>query len=88
MAASLRELRQRRKSVTATKKITRAMELIASSRIIQAQQAAARALPFTRELNRAVSAVANYSHLDHPLTRDVRGSQAHRGASSSRPIGA
>jgi len=69
MAASLRELRQRRKSVTATKKITRAMELIASSRIIRAQQAAARALPFTRELNRAVSAVANYSHLDHPLTR-------------------
>ena len=69
MPASLRELRQRRKSVTATKKITRAMELIASSRIIRAQQAAARALPFTRELNRAVSAVANYSHLDHPLTR-------------------
>jgi F-type H+-transporting ATPase subunit gamma len=71
MPASLRELRQRRKSVTATKKITRAMELIASSRIIKAQQAAARALPFTRELNRAVSAVANYSRLDHPLTRDV-----------------
>ncbi len=69
MPASLRELRQRRKSVTATKKITRAMELIASSRIIRAQQAAAKALPFTRELNRAVSAVANYSHLDHPLTR-------------------
>ncbi len=69
MPASLRELRQRRKSVTATKKITRAMELIASSRIIRAQQAAARALPFTRELNRAVSAVANYSRLDHPLTR-------------------
>ena len=71
MPASLRELRQRRKSVTATKKITRAMELIASSRIIKAQQAAAKALPFTRELNRAVSAVAEYSHLDHPLTRDV-----------------
>ncbi len=71
MPASLRELRQRRKSVTATKKITRAMELIASSRIIKAQQAAARALPFTRELNRAVSAVANKSHMDHPLTAAV-----------------
>jgi F-type H+-transporting ATPase subunit gamma len=69
MAASLRELRQRRKSVTATKKITRAMELIASSRVLKAQQVAARALPFTRELNRAVSAVANYSNADHPLTR-------------------
>jgi F-type H+-transporting ATPase subunit gamma len=69
MAASLRELRQRRKSVMATKKITRAMELIASSRVLRAQQVAARALPYTRELNRAVSAVSAYSHLDHPLTR-------------------
>ena len=75
MPASLRELRQRRKSVTATKKITRAMELIASSRIIKAQQAAARALPFTRELNRAVSAVANKSRLKHPLTMDVENPQ-------------
>jgi F-type H+-transporting ATPase subunit gamma len=69
MAASLRELRQRRKSVTATKKITRAMELIASSRVLKAQQVAARSLPFTRELNQAVSAVATYSNTDHPLTR-------------------
>ena len=69
MGASLRELRQRRKSVTATKKITRAMELIASSRVLKAQQAAARTLPYTRELNRAVSAVATYSRTDHPLTR-------------------
>jgi len=75
MPASLRELRQRRKSVTSTKKITRAMELIASSRIIKAQQVAARALPFTRELNRAVSAVANKSRLNHPLTRDVENPQ-------------
>ncbi len=71
MPASLRELRQRRKSVSSTKKITRAMELIASSRVIKAQQAAARTLPFTRELNRAVSAVANKSHMDHPLTAAV-----------------
>jgi len=71
MPASLRELRQRRQSVMATKKITRAMELIAASRIVKAQQAASRALPFTRELNRAVSAVANYSRVDHPLTRDA-----------------
>jgi len=69
MVASLRELRQRRKSVTATRKITKAMELIASSRIIKAQRAAALALPYTRELNRAVSAVATYSHHEHhPLT--------------------
>lgn len=71
MATSVRELRQRRKSATATKKITRAMELIASSRIIKAKQAAARTLPYTRELNLAVSAVANYSRQDHPLTSPV-----------------
>lgn len=71
MGASLRELRRRRQSVMATKKITRAMELVASSRIIKAQHAAARALPYTRELNRAVSAVSAYSHADHPLTSHI-----------------
>ncbi len=80
MAASLRELRQRRQSVTATKKITKAMELIASSRVIKAQQAAARALPFTRELNRAVSAVAEYSRLDHPLTKEMDQTHVKRAA--------
>jgi F-type H+-transporting ATPase subunit gamma len=83
MAASLRELRQRRQSVTATKKITKAMELIASSRVIKAQQAAARALPFTRELNRAVSAVAEYSRLDHPLTKEMEETDVKRRSPSS-----
>ena len=46
MPASLRELRQRRKSVTATKKITRAMELIAASRVVKAQQAAQAGEPY------------------------------------------
>ena len=68
MGAGLRELRQRRKSVTSTKKITKAMELIAASRIIKAQHAANNALPYTRELNRAVSAVATRSTWPHPLT--------------------
>ena len=72
MASSLRELRQRRKSVSATKKITKAMELIAASKVIRAQQAAAKALPYTRELNRAVSALATRSaQLEHPLTTRV-----------------
>lgn len=71
MAASLRELRQRRKSVTATKKITKAMELIAASKVIRAQQAARRALPYTRELNRAVSALAMHASVEHPLTTKV-----------------
>jgi F-type H+-transporting ATPase subunit gamma len=68
MPASLRELRQRRASVTTIKKVTRAMELIAASRIIKAQQRAQGAAPYARELTRAVSAVATYSNVDHPLT--------------------
>ena len=68
MPASLRELRSRRTSVSTTKKITRAMELIAASRIIKAQQRARAAAPYARELTAAVSAVATYSNVDHPLT--------------------
>lgn len=71
MAASLRELRQRRKSVAATQKITRAMELIAASRIIKADRAARASLPYTSELNRAVAAVAYHSDVEHPLTTEV-----------------
>ncbi|MCT1459446.1 F0F1 ATP synthase subunit gamma [Aestuariimicrobium sp. p3-SID1156] len=71
MASSLREIRERRRSVQATKKITRAMELIASSRIVKAQAAANAAVPYTRELTRALSAVATYSDAEHPLTTSV-----------------
>jgi F-type H+-transporting ATPase subunit gamma len=70
MPASLRELRQRRNSVTTIKKVTRAMELIAASRIIKAQQRAHAAAPYARELTRAVSAVATFSNVDHPLTTE------------------
>ena len=70
MAATLRELRGRIKSVQSTAKITRAMELIAASRIIKAQQRAQAAAPYARELTRAVSAVATYSNVDHPLTTE------------------
>jgi F-type H+-transporting ATPase subunit gamma len=70
MALSLREYRARIKSTESMKKITRAMELIAASRIIKAQQRAQAAAPYARELTRAVSAVATFSHVDHPLTTE------------------
>lgn len=70
MPASLRELRERRASVTTIKKLTRAMELIAASRIIKARQRAQAAAPYARELTRAVSAVATFSDVDHPLTTE------------------
>jgi F-type H+-transporting ATPase subunit gamma len=72
MALSLREYRARIRSVESTKKITRAMELIAASRIIKAQQRAQAAAPYARELTRAVSAVATYSNVDHPLTTEPK----------------
>src|SRR3978361_242372 len=71
MAVSLREYRARIKSVESTKKITRAMELIAASRIIKAQQRAQSSAPYARELTRAVSAVATFSNVDHPLTTEA-----------------
>jgi len=70
MALSVREYRARIKSTESMKKITRAMELIAASRIIKAQQRAQAAAPYARELTRAVSAVATYSNVDHPMTRE------------------
>ncbi|HEY9333832.1 MAG TPA: F0F1 ATP synthase subunit gamma, partial [Kribbella sp.] len=70
MPANLRELRDRKASVTTIKKLTRAMELIAASRIVKAQQRAAAAGPYARELTRAVSAVATFSNVDHPLTTE------------------
>jgi F-type H+-transporting ATPase subunit gamma len=70
MAGSLREYRAKIRSTEATKKITRAMELIAASRIIKAQDRARRAAPYARELTRAVSAVATFSDVEHPLTTE------------------
>jgi F-type H+-transporting ATPase subunit gamma len=75
MPAGLRELRQRRATVATTKKITRAMELIAASRIIKAQQRAQAATPYARELTRSVSAVATFSNIDHPLLTEKENPQ-------------
>jgi len=68
MGAQLRVYRRRMRSVKATKKITKAMELISASRIVKAQQRVAASTPYANELTRAVSAVASYSSTNHPLT--------------------
>jgi len=67
MGAQLRVYRQKIRSAKATKKITRAMELISASRIQKAQQRMSEAGPYARAVTRAVSAVATYSDIDHPL---------------------
>jgi F-type H+-transporting ATPase subunit gamma len=68
MGAQLRVYRRRIRSVNATKKITKAMELIAASRVVKAQQRVAESTPYAEAITRAVSAVASFSNVDHPLT--------------------
>lgn len=70
MGAQQREYRQRSRSVQSTKKITRAMELIAASRVVKARQRVAETTPYANAITRAVSAVASYSDVDHPLTTE------------------
>ena len=70
MGAQLRIYRRRIRSVKATKKITRAMELISASRIVKAQQRVSASTPYANELTRAVSAVATFSNTNHPLTTE------------------
>ena len=68
MGAQLRVYRRRMRSVKATKKITKAMELISASRIVKAQQRVNASSPYANELTQAVTAVATFSKVDHPLT--------------------
>src|SRR5476651_1023079 len=70
MGAQMRVYRQRIRTVQATKKITRAMELIAASRVVKARQRVAESTPYARALTRAVSAVATFSNVEHPLTTE------------------
>jgi len=67
MGAQTRVYKRRIKSVTATKKITRAMEMIAASRIVKAQRRVAASEPYATELTHAVAAVAHGSRTKHPL---------------------
>jgi F-type H+-transporting ATPase subunit gamma len=68
VGAKLRVVRRRIRSVQSTKKITRAMELIASSRIVRAQQRVEASRPYAEELTRVMEDVASRSaSLDHPL---------------------
>ncbi len=68
MAGQLRVYRRRIRSVQSTKKITRAMELIAASRIVKAQARVAASKPYADEITRVISAVASQTTIDHPLT--------------------
>ncbi len=71
MGAQLRVYKRRIRSVTATKKITKAMEMIAAARIVKAQRAVAASSPYATELTKAVAQVAKGSNAKHPLTTEA-----------------
>ena len=71
MGAQLRVYRRRIRSVQSTKKITRAMELIAASRIVKAQQRVNAAKPYAAQITRVISALASQgASIDHPLLQE------------------
>ena len=67
--ATLRELRDRIRSVSSTKQITKAQEMIATSRITKAQQRVEAAAPYADELLRVVERLARESTLDNDMLR-------------------
>lgn len=68
MGAQLRVVRQRIRSTSSIAKITRAQELIASSRIVKAQARMQAAQPYAREITKAVSSlITHHPSMDHPL---------------------
>jgi F-type H+-transporting ATPase subunit gamma len=70
--ASPRELRRRIKSIAGTAQITRAMQMVAASKMRKAQQAATASAPFARLLYRIQrSATSRARQFAHPLL-DVR----------------
>ena len=72
MGAQLRVVRQRIRATKAIAKITRAQELIASSRIVKAQARMVAAQPYAREITNAVSALISHSpNIEHPLLTEA-----------------
>lgn len=67
MAATLRELRGRIRSAQSIKKITKAQEMIATSRIGKAQSRLAAARPYAAEITSMLTTLAEEAALDHPL---------------------
>jgi len=67
MAATLRELRGRIRSAGSIKKITKAQELIATSRLPKAQNRLESARPYAFEITRMLTTLADEAALDHPL---------------------
>jgi F-type H+-transporting ATPase subunit gamma len=70
VAAQVRELKNRERSVRKTQKITKAQELIATSRIGKAQAAVRASQPYSKLITSVLSSLATASTLDHPLLNE------------------
>jgi F-type H+-transporting ATPase subunit gamma len=71
VGAQLRVYRSRIRSVQSTKKITKAMELIAASRLTKARARMTAARPYAAELTRALAALGKNASLQHPMLTGV-----------------
>ncbi|WP_129359893.1 MULTISPECIES: F0F1 ATP synthase subunit gamma [Micrococcaceae] len=78
MGAQIRVYRQKIASTSSMKKIFKAMEMIATSRINRARKRSSETGPYANALTRAVSAVATQTSISHPLISD--GSESRRSA--------
>jgi F-type H+-transporting ATPase subunit gamma len=67
MAAQVRVLRGQIRSAKSMKKITKAMELVATSRIAKAQARVAASLPYAQAITDVLTALASNARIDHPL---------------------
>ena len=67
MAAQIRVLRRRIRSTQSIKKITRAMELIATSRIVKARARVQESRPYAEQITAVLTELASNAALDHPL---------------------
>jgi F-type H+-transporting ATPase subunit gamma len=69
-----RVLRRRIRSVQSTKKITRAMELIAATRVAKAQQRVQASRPYAEQITEVIQNLAEAGGVvDHPLLRPATG---------------
>src|SRR5690625_6529773 len=72
MGAQQRIYKQRIRSTQTLKKMFRAMELIAASRIGKARDRAVKASPYERAITRAVSAVATHGDRSEEHTSELQ----------------
>src|SRR4051812_243926 len=63
----VRILRRRIKTTKSTKKITKAMELVATSRIAKAQERVAASQPYATAITNVLTALASNANINHPL---------------------